>query len=384
MTGTDREHALTLDASDPLASFRGRFFVPDDDLVYLDGNSLGRPPLAALERVNQVMRDDWGTDLIGSWSHWQHLPAAVGDLLAPVIGARPGEVVAHDSTTVNLYQLVHAAAALRPERTTFVVEADEFPTDRYVVEGVADLLGKQVRAGVDTVDSDTALVVRSLVDYRSGEVADLHGATANARDAGANVIWDLSHAAGSIEVDLHAAGVELAVGCTYKYLNGGPGAPAFSFVATSLHEQLRQPMWGWFGQVDQFDMDAPRRQHPDARALLLGTPGILGLVAAQEGIRLTVEAGMPAIAAKGRVLTDLAVAVCDRLGLEVASPRDATRRGAHISVRHPEAQRLVEELVTHGVITDFRHPDLVRIGCSPLTTRFVDVVDGLECLARLV
>lgn len=384
----DLVRAVELDAADPLRSFRERFLIPDPDVVYLDGNSLGRTPLDTIERVNRVLLQEWGTDLIASWDHWLHLPAQAGADLAPLIGARPGEVVVHDSVTVNLYQLVHLAASRHPDRGTFVVESTEFPTDRYVVEGVAAQLGKQVRAGVDEPDDDTAVIVRSLVDYRTAEVADLEGATAAAHEAGATVIWDLSHAAGSIEVDLHAAGAELAVGCTYKYLNGGPGSPAFSFVAEPLHARFGEvptssPIWGWFGQRDQFDMDAARTPHPDARALLLGTPNILGLVSAHEGIKLSAEAGMAAIAAKGRALTDYALEVCDRLGLEVVSSRDATRRGAHLSVRHPRAGELVQELAARKVIADFRRPDLVRIGCSPLTTRFVDVHDGLEALGAL-
>jgi kynureninase len=380
----DRSEAERLDGTDPLGPFRARFTIADDSLVYLDGNSLGRMPSSVPERIGRLLDDEWARDLISSWGTWIDVPRQVGDLVGGLIGARPGEVVVHDSVTVNLYQLVHAAASLVPNRHTFVVEAGEFPTDRYVVEGVAETLGKRVRAGVDEIDDDTAVIVRSLVDYRSGEVADMVGATRQATDAGAVVIWDLSHAVGSIEIDLAAAGVDFAVGCTYKYLNAGPGAPAFSYVSARALPGVRTPLRGWFGHADQFDMDAPFVAHPDARALLLGSPGLLGLTAAREGIALVAEAGMPAIAAKGRALTAYGIELCDAFGLEVTSPRDATRRGAHFSVRHPDARAIVGELASGGVVTDFRTPDLVRIGCSALTTRFTDVFDGVAALAGAV
>jgi len=231
--------------------------------------------------------------------------------------------------------------------------------------------------------TNVAVVVRSVVDYRTAAVADVAGGTARATAAGALAVWDLSHAAGVLEVDLGAADVQLAVGCTYKYLNGGPGSPAFTYVARSMQATLPQPIWGWFAQAEQFDMGPTFSPQPDIRRVLLGTPSILALAAAEEGIALTVEAGIDAVAEKARALTGFALELCDQHALTSSTPRDPARRGGHVAVHHSEARRLVSELVGHGVMTDFRDPDIVRIGCSPLTTRFIDVFDGLTRLAAL-
>ncbi|HEY7627468.1 MAG TPA: aminotransferase class V-fold PLP-dependent enzyme [Ilumatobacteraceae bacterium] len=378
-----RADAERLDEGDPLASWRTEFVIADDRVAYLDGNSLGMPPRRTISRLEHVVGEEWAGDLIRAWDGWIDLPRRVGDRLAPLIGARPGEVVVHDSTTINLFQLIDAACALRPDRRTIAISADEFPTDRYVAAGVAHARGMDVRfSSSDLVD--VAVVVRSVVDYRTAEIADVAGETARAAAAGALVLWDLSHAAGAIEIDLGAAGVQLAVGCTYKYLNGGPGSPAFSFVAGDLQATLAQPIWGWFAQVDQFAMGPDFTPHADIRRLLLGTPSILALAAAEEGIALTAEVGIAAIAAKGRALTSFALDVCAQLGLVSTSPRDPTRRGAHIAVCHPNAAQAVAALFERGVLTDFRQPDIVRVGCSPLTTRFVDVFDGLTQLASVL
>ncbi len=379
-----RDDAQALDAIDPLARWRDEFVIPDPDLVYLDGNSLGRTPRRTIHRVHDVMTGEWADDLILSWDHWVDLPARVGARLAPVIGADDDEVVVHDSTTLNIYQLVHAALALRPGRRTIVVDPGDFPTDRYVVDGIAESLGLTVRAWDDGLDEDVAVAVRSVIDYRSAARADVAADTAAAAAVGALVLWDLSHAAGAIEVDLHGWGVDLAVGCSYKFLNGGPGAPAWSYVRRDLQTSISQPIWGWFATRQMFDMGPRFEPQPDMRRLLLGTPGILGLVAAEEGIGLTADAGMAAIAEKGRRLTEVLVEVCDDLGLEIATPRDAHARGCHVAVRHRDAQRLVPVLAReHKVVTDFRQPDVVRLGCSPLTTRFTDVWDGAHAIARV-
>jgi kynureninase len=369
---------------DPLAGWRDEFLIPDPRVVYLDGNSLGMTPRRTLERVEALMRDEWAGGLIGSWDHWLDLPQRVGDTLAEIIGAGPGEVVVHDSVTINLYQLVHAALALRPDRRVIAVAAGEFPTDRYVVDSIARSTGYEVRDGFDRLD-DVAVAVRSLVDYRSAEVADLVGETARAEAAGALLIWDLSHAAGVLDVDLHGAGAQLAVGCTYKYLNGGPGSPGFSYVASDLIERIDQPIWGWFSQVDQFAMGPDYVPRPDVGRLLIGTPGIIGLTAARSGIELTAEAGIAAIEAKARALTAYGIGRCEALGLDCPSPADAARRGGHFSVRQPRAASITRSLAAdHGVVTDFREPDLIRLGCSPLTTRFTDVYDGTRAIARLI
>jgi kynureninase len=386
---TSRSDAATLDAADPLRRFRDEFLTPDPDVVYLDGNSLGMPPRRTAERLASLVTGEWGTGLIGSWATWLDMPQRVGDRLAPLIGARPGEVVVHDSTTVNLYQLVHAGLALRPDRSVIAVGEGEFPTDRYVVDGIAasarSAAGRSltVRDGFDRLD-DVAVAVRSVVDYRSAEVVDIVAETARARDAGALMLWDLSHAAGVLVVDLHAAGAELAVGCTYKFLNGGPGAPAWSYVAQPLQASLEQPIWGWFGQLDQFAMGPTFQPRPDIGRLLLGTPSILALAAAQEGIGLSAEAGIAPIALKASALTQFAIEVCDDLGLVTTTPRDPLRRGGHVNVHHPDARHLVPALAERKVITDFREPDVIRMGCSPLTTRFTDVWDGLALLASFV
>lgn len=393
----DRARALALDASDPLARWRDEFDLSAPgaggrDLVYLDGNSLGRTPLRTIARLDEVIRGEWATGLIRSWDHWLDLPQRVGDQLAPLIGARPGEVVVHDSTSVNLYQLVHAAAALRPDRPVLAIDAADFPSDRYVVDGIAAATGRTVRhvTGGNGVGGsepgrldDVAVVVRSVVDYRTAEVADVAAETELIHRAGALVVWDLSHAAGVLAIDLAGAGVDLAVGCTYKFLNGGPGSPAFTYVSTAMQPRISQPIWGWFGQRDQFAMGPRFEPRDDIGRMLIGTPSILSLVAAQEGIALSAEAGIGALAAKAVALTAYGIELCDELGLATCTPRDPARRGGHVSVVHPRARALTAALIDRGVIPDFREPDVVRLGMSPLTTRFVDVHDGLTELAAL-
>jgi len=378
----DRDDALALDAADPLAHWRDEFVIADPALIYLDGNSLGRTPKRTVERMREVMEREWAGDLIRSWSHWLDKPQRVGDLLAPLIGARPGEVVVHDSTTVNLYQLVHGACALRPDRTVLAIDEHDFPSDRYVVDGIAQATGRTVRHGFARLD-DVAVVIRSVVDYRTAEVVDVAAETARAHAAGALVVWDLSHAGGVLAIDLGAAGAQLAVGCTYKFLNGGPGSPAFTYVATDLQPTITQPIWGWFSQQDQFAMGPEYLPRTDIGRMLIGTPSILALTGAECGISLTAEVGIGPIATKASALTGFAIELCDQFGLTTCTPRDPARRGGHVSVVHPEARALAAQLVEHAVIPDFREPDIVRLGMSPLTTRFADVFDGLTTLARL-
>lgn len=388
-SGIDRARAQQLDAADPLAPWRDQFDltaagVGGRDLVYLDGNSLGRTPLRTIERLDAVVRGEWARDLIRSWDHWLDLPQRVGDRLAPLIGAGAGEVAVHDSTSVNLYQLVHGALALRPHRSVVAIDAHDFPSDRYIVDGIAAATGRTVRHGFDRLD-DVAVVVRSMVDYRTAEVVDIAAETARATAAGALVIWDLSHAAGVLAVDLHAAGAQLAVGCTYKFLNGGPGAPAFTYVARELQTELTQPIWGWFSQSDQFAMGPEYQPRPDIGRMLIGTPSILALAAADAGISVSADAGIDAIAAKATALTGFGIDLCDQWGLTTCTPRQPHRRGGHVSVVHPDARGLCRRLIDEcGVIPDFREPDIVRLGMSPLTTRFVDVYDGIEHIACLV
>jgi kynureninase len=393
-----------LDEADPLAPFLERFVVSDPALVYLDGNSLGRLPRATVERLRTVVGEEWGGELIRGWDHWLAEPERVGDLLGTsILGARPGEVVVSDSTTVNFYKLASAALDARPGRRVIVTDRSNFPTDRYVVEGLADRRGLEidwletdevegprpddVDAAISRHPGGVGLVTLSHVNYRSAAIADMAAITDLSHRAGALVLWDLSHSAGSIEVDLTAAGVDLAVGCTYKYLNGGPGAPAWLYVRDDLQPVLRNPIQGWFGRRDQFAMGQGYEPEPGVRSWLTGTPGILALAAAEEGIRVTAEAGMGAIRAKGIGLTEYAIALLDErlapLGFSLGSPRDPSRRGAHVAIRHRRARELTAALIDRGVVPDFREPDSIRFGLSPLTTTFGDVAAGVDALVAL-
>ncbi len=397
-----RSAAEALDDADPLAGFRARFAGTDDGLLYLDGNSLGRMPRDTPAALARVAEQEWGRGLVGSWAStpsggsWIDVGTRVGDLIGTgVLGARPGEVLLADSTSVDLYKLVVAAVDARPGRDVLVCCADDFPTDRYVVAGVAAARGMTVRevpADVDegldpavlagALDGRVAVVVLSAVAYRSGALADVAAVTAAAREAGALVVWDLSHAVGAVALDLTALGVDLAVGCTYKYLNGGPGAPAFLYVRRELQEELRQPIWGWFGQRDQFAMGPAYDPVPGIGRFAVGTPPVLAAAAVEVGVRLVAEAGIDRLAAKGRALTGLLVALADAHlvphGVALASPRDAARRGAHVTLAHPHAWQLTRALVDRGVVPDFRTPDRVRLGPAPLYTRFVDVWDAVD------
>jgi kynureninase len=401
MTDPSRDAAEALDAADELAPFRNRFAGVDDGVVYVDGNSLGRLPVATRARLDEVGRE-WTTRLVRGWHDWIDLPARVGDLLAAgVLGARPGEVLGCDSTTVNLYKL--AAAALAVRDGAIVTAADEFPTDRYVLEGLAAREARELRllasdavAGPSPAavaaacrPGEVALLVLSHVHYRSGALADLPAITAAAHHAGALVLWDLSHSAGAVEVGLEEHGVDLAVGCTYKYLNAGPGAPAYLYVRTPLQERLRSPIQGWFGQRDQFAMERAYEPAEGITRFLAGTPPILGLAAVESGAALVAEAGIGRIQAKARRLTSYAVDLADArlapLGFRIASPRDAARRGAHVSLAHPDGWQVCRALIEQAnVVPDFRGPDVVRFGLSPLYTRFVDVWDAVERTRRLV
>lgn len=382
----DRATAQQLDHSDPLAAWRDEFVIADPELIYLDGNSLGMTPKRTVAALHEAVEQQWAGDLITSWweHDWLNLPLIVGDLLAPLIGAAPGEVAVHDSTTVGIFQLINVAIDLAPDPTNPIItfEPTEFPTDRYAAESIARLRNGSVRAGLDDL-TGVDVVIRSMVDYRTAEIADVRAENERARAAGARIVWDLSHAAGVLDLDLHALGVELAVGCTYKFLNGGPGSPAFTYVAAALHDRLIQPIWGWFGQTDQFAMDNPFAPREGIGRMLHGTPGVLGLIGAREGIGLSAEAGIGAIATKARSITGFGIQLADQLGLTTNTPRDDDRRGGHVSILHPDAARLQQDLATRKVIVDKRDPDILRLGLSPLTTRYTDVFDALTLLAEL-
>ena len=400
-----RTAAARMDAEDPLAGFRDRFHVPaDDDLVYLDGHSLGRLPLATADRLQEVVSREWGERLIRSWNeHWFDLPGRVGDLIGShLLGAAPGQVVVADSTTVNFYKLAVAALGAATSRRTMVTDVGNFPTDRYVLEGIAAAHGAVVRfaefdeiegatpdAVAAVIDDDTAFVALSHVDYSSGALADMVAINAVAAGAGTRVLWDLSHSAGAVPVDLDAAGTDLAVGCTYKYLNGGPGAPAYLYVRRGLQERITCPIWGWFGQRDQFAMGQGYDRLPGIGHFLSGTPNVVGAVAVEEGVRLLAEAGVERLRAKSIALTELALELSDTrladLGFRVVSPRDPSRRASHVSLAHPDAYRICRALIeTENVVPDFRAPDRLRLGFAPITTRFVDVWEAFVRLRRLV
>jgi len=397
-----RARAVALDVADPLRAFRDRFVI-DDGLVYLDGNSLGRLPKATLERLHDVAAVQWGERVVRAWDEgWMELPVQIGDRLGDaVLGAAPGQVVVADSTTVCFYKLASAALDLRPGRSEIVTDVDNFPTDRYVLEGLARARGLELRliefdraAGPEpdqlapALGAQTGLVTFSHVSYRSAHIAEMAAITALAHQAGALTLWDLSHSAGSVPVALDADGADLAVGCTYKYLNGGPGAPAYMYVRRQLQDELCQPIWGWLGRRDPFEMEQGYVPAAGARALLSGTPPVLALAAVDEGLGLVAAAGIDAIRAKGIALTELAIELADAAlaphGVSIASPRDPARRGAHVALAHPDSERLCAELIDRDVIPDFRRPDVIRFGFSPLTTRFTDVWDGIDTLRELL
>ena len=398
-----RRRAAELDDTDPLRSFRDRFLFADPAMTYLDGNSLGRLPRSTVARLQTVVGSEWGVGLIRSWGEgWMDLPVTVGDQIGSVaLGAAAGQVAVGDSTTVCLYKLALAALDARPGRTEILTDIANFPTDRYVLEGLAHSRGLELRwlradpaagptpqAVAALISERTALVSFSHVSYRSAHIAPMAQINALAHDAGALTLWDLSHTAGSVPAALDGDGTDLAVGCTYKYLFGGPGAPAYLYVRSELQESLRQPIWGWLGRRDPFEMEPGYVPAAGIRGWLSGTPPVLALAAVEEGVRLVGEAGIGPIRAKGIALTELAIALADErlagLGVRVASPREAECRGAHVALAHPDARRLCVRLGERGVIVDFRAPEVIRLGLSPLTTSFVDVWDGIEELRAVL
>jgi kynureninase len=395
-----RDEASALDAADPLRSYRDAFVGADSALVYFDGNSLGRPPRATLERLAAFTRDQWGGRLIRGWDEsWMQLPFEIGDIIGrAAIGAAPGQTVVGDSTTVLLYKLVRAAfdaqRAADPARVEIVVDRDNFPTDRYLVEGIAAERGGRVRwvdvdvtAGVGAdelraaVGPETAVVVLSHVAYRSGYLADAATLTRVAHDAGALLVWDLCHSAGAVPVEADAWDFDLAVGCTYKYLNGGPGSPAFAYVATRHQASLVQPIQGWMGAADVFAMGPAYAPADGMRRFLSGTPPIVGMLAMQDTLALIDEVGIEAIRAKSVALTEFAVRVADDLlaplGVELASPRDPELRGGHVTLSHPAMRAVTARLWAHDVIPDYRDPGGLRIGLSPLSTSLAETLRGL-------
>lgn len=400
-----RAFAEGLDSDDELRAFRARFAIPDPGLIYLDGNSLGRPPRTVAERVGTLVDDQWPKDLIRGWNAgWIRSPARVGERIAGLVGAGPGQVVVTDSTSVNLFKLVLAALALRPERTALLSDALNFPSDLYILQGCLDLLGRRhtldlvpSRDGMTIADDDlrsrldqrTALVCLSHVAFKSGFLYDAASVTRLAHDAGALVLWDLSHSVGVVPIDLDRWEVDFAVGCSYKYLNGGPGAPAFLYVRRDLQESVRSPIWGWFGQRSPFAFELAYAPASGVERFLAGTPPILSLLALEAALDVCLEAGIEPIRRKsialGEYLIDLAEQVLQRLGFALASPREAGRRGSHVTLRHPEGYRISRALAAEmGVLGDFREPDHLRLGLAPLYTTFAEVWDAVDRIRRCV
>ncbi len=388
----DYDHVLELDRTDPLAASRAAFDLPEG-VIYLDGNSLGALPRHVPGRVAEVIGQQWGRDLIQSWNRhdWISMPARVGDRIARLIGAESGEVVAADSTSVNLMKLLSAALALRPERRTILSDNGNFPNDLYIAQGVAGLLDKEHRLRItdpdqvaEAIDEDVAVIMLTEVDYRSGRRHDMSDLTARAHAAGALVIWDLCHSAGAMDVDLNGSNADMAVGCGYKYLNGGPGAPAFMFVARRLQPVLKPALSGWMGHDQPFAFDLDYRPAAGILRNLAGTPPILGLTALDAALDSFDGVDMTRVRAKSLALGDLFVALArERLacyGLEIITPEAHDVRGSQISLRHPEAYAIIQALIGEGVIGDFRMPDIARFGLVPLYNSFADIWHAIERL----
>jgi kynureninase len=401
----DLAEARRLDAADPLARFRREFVVGDARLIYLDGNSLGRLPRRAGPRLRRAVEQEWGGRLIRGWGEgWFTAAQRIGAKLSALIGAPPDDVVVSDSTSVNLFKLAVAALRARPGRSTVVTDELNFPTDLYVLQGAIDLIGQGHRLVVvksedgvtiseaalaRAIDGDTALVALSHTAYRSAFVHDLERVTALAHRGGALALWDLSHSIGVMPLGIGAAGVDLAVACTYKYVNGGPGAPALLYVRRDLQESLGNPIWGWFGRRDQFDMAPDYRPGPGVQRFLVGTPPVLSLLAVEPGVDLLLEARVDRIRAKSVAQTEYLIRLWERelrpLGFALNSPREAARRGSHISLGHPEALRIDRALIEEmAVLPDFRYPDNLRLGVAPLYTSFADLREAVARIARVV
>ncbi len=384
-----------LDLSDPLAAKRKAFYIPEG-LVYLDGNSLGPLPLKVREHLEHVLLQQWGTDLIKSWNThgWVDLPIRVGAKIARLIGAEPDEVVAADSTSVNLFKVLLAALKLRPGRRVIVSDIDNFPTDLYIAQGISELLGGYELRFVkkdrleDALDEQTAVLMLTEVDYRTGYLYDMARLTGLAHQKGALVIWDLAHSAGALPVHLNRHGVDFAVGCGYKYLNGGPGAPAFVFVARR-HQPVTTPfLSGWMGHKAPFAFVPEYVAAEDLRRLTVGTPGVLSMSALEAALEVFDGVDMEQVRQKSLQLTDLFIELMEplaaRYGFQLATPREHPRRGSQVSYRHPEGYAIMQALINQGVIGDFRAPDIMRFGFTPLYLRYTDVWQAVERLGQVL
>jgi len=408
MKVTDREYALELDKNDPLARFKSQFVISDPEMCYLDGNSLGRLPKATVTAINDFMTKEWGPEVVTGWNHWVDEAQPTGDLLGEAaLGAAAGQVLVCDTTSVNFYQLCLAAIHARPDRKTIITDLANFPTDRYILDGIAQQFGlnlvlidnedpviaqhEQITTEVlaPYLNDDVALVTLEVIQYRSGARTDLKSITDQVRAVGALVVWDASHAVGAIELNLDANGVDLCVGCTYKYGNSGPGSPAWLYVSKRVQSELQVPIQGWFAQDAQFEMGAVFERSQTIRGFQIASPSLMGIRCVQTAFSMIKEAGIDAIAHKAAVGTQMMIDLYDEwlapLGMQLNTPRDAKERGGHISLVHPDAAQICVAMRTiSNVIPDYRTPNSIRLAISPLPTSYVEIWDGLERMRDLV
>jgi len=407
MKVTDREYALELDQNDPLAGYRSKFVITDPNLCYLDGNSLGRLPHATVKAVSDFLSQEWGNEVVTGWSHWIDEAQVAGDLLGrAVLGAGPGQVLVCDTTSVNFYQLCVAAIKARPGRKTVITDAANFPTDRYILKGIAEQFGLKLII-IDNEDpaiaenelitaellekymsEDVAMVTFEVIQYRSGARTDIQSVTDLARSYGALVVWDASHAAGAIEMNFDACGVDLAVGCTYKYGNSGPGSPAWLYVNKKIQKELQVPILGWFGNEDQFGMGPDFVKAEGIRGFQIASPSIIGIRGVQVAFAMIEEAGIDVIASKAAIGTQMMIDLYDEwlapLGYTLLTSRNPKERGGHISIGHPEAARICVALRKFAnVIPDYRTPNAIRLAIAPLPTSYVEVWDGFQRIRDL-
>ena len=407
MKVTDREYALELDKNDPLAAYRSKFVITDPNLCYLDGNSLGRLPHATVKAVSDFLSQEWGNEVVTGWSHWIDEAQVAGDLLGrAVLGAGPGQVLVCDTTSVNFYQLCVAAIKARPGRKTIITDAANFPTDRYILMGIAEQFGLNLVI-IDNEDptvaenelitaellekyisDDVALVTFEVIQYRSGARTDIRSITDLARSYGALVVWDASHAAGAIEMNFDANGVDLAVGCTYKYGNSGPGSPAWLYVNKKIQKELQVPIQGWFANEDQFGMGPHFEKAEGIRGFQIASPSIIGIRGVQVAFAMIEEAGIAAIANKAAIGTQMMIDLFDEwlapLGYTLLTSRTPQERGGHISIGHPDAARICVALRKFAnVIPDYRTPNSIRLAIAPLPTSYIEVWDGFQRIRDL-
>jgi kynureninase len=400
------DFARQLDQTDPLAGYRQKFIIPDPDLIYLDGNSLGRLPMSTAERMRQVVEQEWGADLIRGWNqNWWHAPVRIGEKITGLVGAAPGQVIVCDSVSINLFKLASAALSLRPGRAKIITDTLNFPSDLYILQGLVDMLGgRHEIVRIDSQDGDitpdlealetainenTALVTLSHVLFKSGYLYDMAAVTELAHRKGALVLWDLSHSAGAVPIELDACHADFAIGCTYKYLNGGPGSQAFLYVRSELQEQMTSPIWGWWGQYSPFDFGLDYTPAPGMARFLSGSQGMLSMLAMEASLDPIIEAGIARIRDKSLRLTEYLIYLYDvllaPLGFSLGSPRDPDLRGSHVSIRHPEGYRINRALIEEmNVIPDFRDPDNLRLGVAPLYTTFEEVWEGVDRIRKVV